>query len=550
MELFKLMGSILVDNDKANASISKTDQKAESLSNKFLSGIKTVGKWGAAIVAGASVVGGAMLGVANSSAQAMDEIDKMSAKIGISKKGYQEWKYVLGQNGMEIDKLQTGMKTLVSKMDSASQGTKSATQSFEKLGLSIYDSTGKLKNQETMMNEAIYALADMENGTEKARLATELFGKAGVEMMPMLNGGSEGMKDLTARAHELGLVVSDEAVDAGVVFGDTMDDLKQAFGMVGTQIGNYLVPVFQSMADWIIQHMPQIQQTIANVSNFIGSAVDFIRRIIQALAPIFQQVMSAIMNFWNTDGKPMFDAFVNMLTVLWGAFQNVLPIIQTLFNNFISTIGNLWERSLKPIFNGIIDFVTGVFSGDWSKAWNGIVSVFGGIFDGLVGIVSYPLNQLSSFVGGIVDTIKGFFNFKITFPSIPLPHFSISPRNWSIGDLLKGKLPSLGIEWYAKAMEDGMILDQPTIFGAANGKLLGAGEAGSETVVGTKSLMDMIQIAANSGNTEMLNVLKKICDYLSDEDRWYRIMLRALSDGSFSVMLDGREVGRIVRNYA
>ena len=63
------------------------------------------------------------------------------------------------------------------------------------LGIAWDDGTGKLKGQEEMMQEAIFALADMDDKTEQAKLATELFGKAGIEMIPMLAGGSEGIKD-------------------------------------------------------------------------------------------------------------------------------------------------------------------------------------------------------------------------------------------------------------------------------------------------------------------------------------------------------------------
>lgn len=492
MELFKLFGTIFVDNEKANDSISKTDDKAEKLSTKFINGAKTVGTWGTAIVGATGVVGGALLGVANNSASAMDEIDKMSAKIGISKQGFQEWSYVMGQNGMDIDKMQTGMKTLVSQMDGVASGNKNAKEMFDKLGLSIYDSTGKMKDQETIMNETMYALADMENGTEKARLATELFGKSGVEMMPMLNGGSEGMKELTARAHDLGLVVSDEAVNSGVVFGDTMDDLKSSFGMVATKIGNELIPIFQKVADWVLANMPQIQATVGKVINTIS----------------------------------------------------------VIFTGLVNTISWLWENGLKTTFEGIIDFIEGVFTGNWTKAFEGIKKAFSGVFSTLGAIAMKPLNALSDFIKGIVDKIKGFFSFSITFPKIKLPHFSVKPKGWEIGDLLKGKIPTLGIDWYAKAMDDGMILNKPTIFGAQNGKLLGGGEVGSETVVGTKSLLNMIQQAVNNSNGGTAQIMAKIYELLSDEDRMHRILVDALTDGSFSVVLDGREVGRVVRSYA
>lgn len=284
MEIFRLIGSVFVDTDQAEESIKKTDEKAGSLGQTLINGVGTAAKWGAGIVAGATVATGAVLGVATASAGAMDAIDKGSAKVGLSKQAYQEWSYVLGQNGMDISKMEVGMKTLVAAMDGAAAGTASAVEKFDALGLSIYDSNGNLKDQETMMNEAIYALANMENGTEKARLATELFGKSGVEMMPMLNGGAEGIADLTQRAHDLGLVMSDEAVTSGVVLGDTMDDVKQTFGALGNQLGVAFMPVIQSVLELILANVPKIQDMFNNLtSSVIPWLSDAISGVIQAV---------------------------------------------------------------------------------------------------------------------------------------------------------------------------------------------------------------------------------------------------------------------------
>lgn len=104
---------------------------------------------------------------------------------------------------------------------------------------------------------------------------------------------------------------------------------------------------------------------------------------------------------------------------------------------------------------------------------------------------------------------------KLSFPDIKLPHFKIKPSGWKIGDLLQGSIPKLSIDWYAKAMDDGMILNRPTIFGVnGNGQLMGGGEAGSETVVGTQSLLEMINnvvknetSALNSGIDRLISLL-------------------------------------------
>ena len=97
----------------------------------------------------------------------------------------------------------------------------------------------------------------------------------------------------------------------------------------------------------------------------------------------------------------------------------------------------------------------------------------------------------------LTDKLKGIFNFNWSLPKIKLPHFSIS-GSFSLNP---PSIPHFSVEWYKKAMNNGMILNSPTIFGASGNHLLGGGEAGPEAVVGVQSLMDMIQNAV--GNTQL-----------------------------------------------
>ena len=385
MEIFKLVGSIFIDSEEANKSISKTDEKASGLGATLVNGAKTAGKFALGLGTAAAAGATALVGLANNAAGTADEIDKMSQKMGISKEGFQEWRYVMGQNGMDISTLNTGMKTLVNQMESAANGSASASSYFEQLGISIYDSNGKLKDQETMLNETIYALADVEDATMKSALATDLFGKAGTEMLPMLNSGSEGMQDLTQRAHELGLVMSDEGVTAGVVLGDTMDDVKQSFGMLATEIGVQVMPIIQKLLDWVIAHMPQIKAFVGEAFTFISQVVSMAMVLIEALMPVVTKVFGHVQNLWNI--------------------------------------------MLKPVLTNIIDFVKNVFSGNFTGAFQNIVNIIKSLFDGLIYVIKSPLNSvikiINSFISGlnklkIPDWVPDIGGKGVNISKIPL----------------------------------------------------------------------------------------------------------------------------------
>ena len=392
MELFKLFGTIAINGQDAIKDIEGTTVKASGLGDKMKAGIVTAAKWGTAIVAGAAAAGAGVAKLATNSAAAADEIDKMSQKIGLSKAGYQEWSYVLGQNGMDISSLQMGMKTLVTQMDGVVSGSKTSIEMFDKLGLSVTDANGALKDQETMMNEVMLALADMPNGTEKARLATELFGRSGAELMPMLNQGSEAMVELTQRAHDLGLIMSDEAVNAGVVLGDTMDDVKKSLGMVATELGVQLMPLVQQVLNWVIKNMPTIKKTVSDVMTTVGT-------LIRAITPIVQEVFAMI--------------------------------------------GVLWETALKPVLDGIITFLTGVFTGNWKQAFEGLGSIVKGIMNGIIEVIEKTVNAAISALNRMIEGINkasAVARGLLGIPSIPTIGLLNLPRLEEGGILEKGQV--------------------------------------------------------------------------------------------------------------
>lgn len=331
---------------------------------------------GTAVVAGVTAATGALVGMVTKSSETADRIDKLSAKTGLSKQAFQEWDYVLGQNGIEIEKMQTGMKTLTANMDAAASGNENMAGAFDTLGVAVTNADGSLRGQEETMNDVILKLADMPNGTEKARLATELFGKAGVELMPMLNNGAQGIEDLKNRSHELGLVMSDEAVTAGVVFGDTLDDVKDSLGMVGVKVGSEVMPIVQNLLDWVLAHMPEIQAVTSKVFEVIGQVVtvagdifnntllpafQFIYDWVQANMPMIQEVVRAVFDnikvVWEETLRPVFDAMMGVLQTVWDVFMAAWPSIQTVLGIAFEAMKLAWDVILKPAIDALVEII-------------------------------------------------------------------------------------------------------------------------------------------------------------------------------------------------
>jgi hypothetical protein len=433
MELFRLFGSILINNDEANNSIDKTGDKADGVSNKFTKGVGTAAKWGIGLVAATGAAVGGMLAMANKTAEAADEIDKLSERTGIGREELQRWKYAAGQSGADVGKLEVGIKKLSDVMDGASNGSKSNIESFKKLGISLNDL--KTKSQEDIFNSVMTGLAGMEQGAARNALGNDLLGKSYTEMLPLLNAGAGGMNDLKNRANELGLVMSEEAIKANVVFGDTMDDVKQSIGMVTTNISTAFLPIVQSVLNWVLEHMPEIQATAGTAFKAFGDAVKFVIDNSNWLIPVLGGLLGAIaaLNIINT---------VNALMTAWKASTFATTLAQNGLNAALAAnpiglvvvgIGLLiaagvllyknWDvvkAKAIEIFGTIKSFVNPIISG--------ITSGFRGMVNGVISSLNSMIRGLNKIRFSIPDWIPGLGgkSFGISIPVIP--SFAVGTR--------------------------------------------------------------------------------------------------------------------------
>ena len=191
LEIFKLVGSVFVDTDKANESLQKTDKTASSFASTLGSAVGKAAGVATAVVGMATAVGGAALGVAEKVSQQTDEIDKASIRMGISAESYQELAYAAGQCGIEM-----------STMESAAK---------------------KLEGTDLNFDDAINQIMSLGTAEERSAKAAELFGdKIAYNLSPMLEQSGEDFNGLIQRANDLGLVMSGDSVKAGVEFSDLL----------------------------------------------------------------------------------------------------------------------------------------------------------------------------------------------------------------------------------------------------------------------------------------------------------------------------------------
>lgn len=199
----------------------------------------------------------------------------------------------------------------------------------------------------------------------------------------------------------------------------------------------------------------------------VGSAVAWIgANVVTPIATFFTSLGTTIGTIWNTIVLTIQTAITNIWTVVSGILNAISATWAMIWTTISSVASSVWSGisgMISSVVNGISSTISGVF--------NAVKSTVTSVWNGIKQAIETPMNAARDLVKGVIDAIKGFFNFSISWPHIPMPHFSISPSGWQVGDLLKGSIPTLGIDWYATG----------GVFNSAS--IIGVGEAGPEAVV-------------------------------------------------------------------
>ena len=359
MEVFDLSAVLRLDKAEYEKGLSSAASSAKGFSSK-VAGFMKAGISAFASVATAAVnVGKTLVQSTGQVAAYGDNIDKMSQKMGISAEAYQEWDAVMQHSGTSMETLKASMKTL-------SLAAEKGNDAFKALG--ITESELANLSKEGLFDRVISGLQGMEEGTQRTAIASALLGRGATELGALLNTSAEETEAMRKRVHELGGVMSDEAVKAAAAYQDQLQDMNTAIdGFKRNIVSNFLPSVTKAMggitnamsgdleggiqqtADAIIEIIQKAAESIPNIVNgAVKSIVKALPKLVKSWASIRQELTQGI-----SSALPELIGILSSSDVIQSVLTATMDMIEAVIDQLPVLIPLVVEAAMK-----IIDMLT------------------------------------------------------------------------------------------------------------------------------------------------------------------------------------------------
>lgn len=335
--------------------------------------------------AATALIAGGLWTMVQRTADAGDAALLASQKTGVQIESYQRLAYAAGLANVATEEFDNGLKFLNQSIDAAGRGSKQDARAFADLGIKLKGANGQVKSTEALLAEVADRFKTLPDGPRKTAVAMALFGRSGVDMIPMLNEGGDALKRWGEEAQAAGLVMSEQAARDADEFNDSLDRLKGgAMGLavsIGSGLLPQLTPLIEKARQFILANKPEIiaQMTkvvadLASAAPSLISALLAIVKLLAALAKIVAPIVKALGGFGTVLDILAGIMIGRVAVAIWMAVKAVWGLNTAMYAN--------------PVGLVIAGLAALVFAGwmlyrNWDKvvaaikrAWSGIVTFF------------------------------------------------------------------------------------------------------------------------------------------------------------------------------
>lgn len=464
--------------------------------------------------------------------QNADDLNTLSKVYSINTEDLQKYAVAADLVDVSVETVAKSHVKLEKSMYSAQNGSSTMSEAFDKLGVSITDADGNLRDSDAVWQDAISALGGLENETERDAIAMQLMGKSAAELNPLIEDGGETYKNVADTMKKYGLdFVDQKTLDGANQFNDELDTMKAigtvAISTVGSQLAAYLAPALEKvvgwvgqLANWLSTLSPQTLTVIGVIAglvaaiapvlivlgklatgvsaiiNLVGIIGPALGGVVAALGPIVLAIGAVIAigvllyKNWDTIKAKALEIKANLIAT----WNNIKTSVSALVNGLKNSVVNTWQSIKDNISNKVASVKSSL-----STAWSNIKSTASSTWNSIKEAIISPIETAKEKVLGIIEKIKDKFPIKLgNIFNFKLPKIDVGTKTTKVGDK-EVKVPTFSISWHAR----GGIFDQPTLLAGADGRLHGVGESGPEAIMPISKLQEMVDFGNQPGNLIM-----------------------------------------------
>lgn len=426
----------------------KTAEEVKASWEKFGSavatGAKALASATAAVGAAGVAVGGALAGATRQGAEYADNLLTQAQVTGISTEKLQEYAYAANLVDVNVETITGSMRKNIKAMSEAASGTGKYAETYKKLGVSVTNADGSLRDSEEVYWEVIDALGQVDNETERDALAMELLGKSAQDLNPLINAGSQALTEYGKQAKDAGYILSDDSLSAFGAFDDQMQKLSLGTNAAKNALGTVLLPMLTTLAgegvdllgeftsgitgangdiskmgeviadilpkvvQMVLDNLPMLVDTVKDILGAVlGVLIDNLPEIVDAALDIVLMIVDVLLE--NLD--KLIDAAIEIILALADGLIEALPklipaVIQAVFTIVDKlTEPNTLTKLIMAGFQLLMAVIDGIFKAlpqivgavlkiagnlretfmnlDWSGIWDGIVDAAKKVWEGI-----------------------------------------------------------------------------------------------------------------------------------------------------------------------
>lgn len=420
-----------------------------------------------------TAAGGALValgGIAGKAVKNADDLNTLAKQTGFSVDELQKFQYA-------ADLVDVSMSDITGSATKLKKAVASNSKELAKLGVKTKNADGSYRDINEIWYDTLEALGNIQNETERDAAALAIFGRSADSLAGIVDDGGKALKEYGKEAEDLGLILSQDTVDSLNEVNDKLDKLKgQATARLmetGAKALEALTPVLEkvvgligSVLDYIGQLTPeQIQMVatilaivaaispLASLISKIAGVIAYLPTLISGIGTALTWLMAnpvalviagivALVALIATKG----DEIQAKLQAVDDFLQNIFakdwtevfgPVLGGIINGFFATFKGVWD-GIKGVLDGVIDIIRGVFSGDWERAWNGVVELFSGIVNTITTIFKAPLNGIISLINGAIGGINSLIGGINKIPGVNVGTIGTIPYLANGGVLSQG----------------------------------------------------------------------------------------------------------------